>query len=156
IRMMFDRTERQPAHGSHKLLELAGDAGVDRPMTRIVRARRDLVDEKLTTLGEKHFDRKEANEIELFGDVARDPLRPFSNFIREARWRDRHVEDVVYVPVFDRRVGRPGPDCSARDNYRDLAGEIDKALKDANLAAHLPPGFVDVGFRRQRHLTLTV
>src|SRR5262249_23039420 len=61
-------------------------------------------------------------------------------------------EDVVDVLVFDRRVGRPGAAPAACDDHRDLARKIDKTLEDANLAAHPPPGFVDVTFPRQHHL----
>ena len=33
VRMMLDRAERQTAQRPHQLFELAGDAGVDRPMS---------------------------------------------------------------------------------------------------------------------------
>ncbi len=74
----------------------------------------------------------------------------------DPRGGDRGVEDVVGVLVFDRRVGRPGAVAPARDDDRNLAGEIDKAFEDADLAAHPPPRLIRLGLRRQRHLALAV
>ena len=47
--------------------------------------------------------------------------------------------------VLDRRIGRAGALTVARDDDRDLAGEIDEALEDGDLAADLMPGGVEVG-----------
>jgi len=43
IGMTIDRAERQAADGTHELLELAGDAGIDGPVAGIVYARGNFV-----------------------------------------------------------------------------------------------------------------
>ena len=96
-------------------------------------------------LGHEHLDRQHADEVELFGDVARDRLGPHRGLGLDPGRRDRGVEDMVDVLVFDRRVGGPGAVAAARDDDRDLAGEIDKAFEDADRAAHLPPRLLGPG-----------
>ena len=76
VGVMLDRAQRQTAHRPYELLKLARDAGVDRPMPRIVWARRDLVDEQVAGLRHEHLDREHPDEIELLGDMARDGLGP--------------------------------------------------------------------------------
>ena len=58
--------------------------------------------------------------------------------------------------VFNRRIGRPGAVCAARNDDRDLAGKIDKAFEDADLAAHSSPSVLGLDLRGQSHLTLAV
>ena len=72
IGVMLDRTERQTAQCPHQLLELAGGARVDRPMTGIVRAGRQFIDKHVAILGHKHFDREHPDQVELGRDVAGD------------------------------------------------------------------------------------
>ena len=58
------RPERQAAHGAHLLLELARDAGVDREVAGVVRARSDLVDEEAAVPGVEELDAEDADEIQ--------------------------------------------------------------------------------------------
>src|SRR5260370_26956421 len=71
VGVMLDRAEWQTAHRPYELLELARNAGVDRPMPRIMRARRDFVDEQVAGLGHEHLDPEHPYKIELLGDMAR-------------------------------------------------------------------------------------
>ena len=104
----------------------------------------------------EHLDRQHPDEIELFGDVAGDRLGAHRGLGADPRRGDRGVEDMIDVLVFDRRVGRPGAVAAARDDDRDLAGEVDKAFEDADRAAHLPPRLVRAGLGVKRDLTLAV
>src|SRR5436309_1971100 len=113
-------------------------------MTRIVRARRDLVDEDRTALRKEHLDRENPDEIELFRNMTSDRLRALGGIYRNSRGRDRRIEDMVDVLVFDWRIGRPGAVRAAPHDDRDLAGKIDEAFEDADLAAHSAPSVLGV------------
>src|SRR5258708_39704916 len=76
IGVVLDRAEWESPNPPHELLELAGEAGVTRPMARIVRTRSDLVDEHSTALRYEHLDRENPDQIELFCDVTRESLGP--------------------------------------------------------------------------------
>ena len=95
---------------------MAGEAGIDRPMARIVRARRDLVDEDSSALRHEHLDGENPDEIELIGDVTRDRLSAHGGIWRNSRRRDCRIEDMVGVLVFHRRIGRPGAVRAARND----------------------------------------
>ena len=58
--------------------------------------------------------------------------------------------------VLDRRIGRAGALAVARHDDRDLAGEIDEALEDRNLAADLAPGGGKIGVGAEHDLSLAV
>ncbi len=64
-------------------------------------ARGEFVDEELVGFGDEEFDAEDADDLELFEDGTRD----FDGFIvntrRNARGRDRDVEDVIVVRVFN-------------------------------------------------------
>ena len=137
-------------------LPYQGLGAVDRPVARIVRPRRDLVDQNLAGLRDEHFDCKHPDEVELLSDMTGDDLGAHRDLRSDAGRGDRRVEDMAGMLIFDRRIGRPGAVAAAGDDDRNLAGEIDKAFEDANLAAHALPGFLGLGFRRQRHLALAV
>src|SRR2546423_14949630 len=62
------RAQRQPANRADMLFELTRDAAFNRPMTRIMRARRQLVDEEGAVRLEKHFNCQETHEIRFFRD----------------------------------------------------------------------------------------
>ena len=66
--------ERQAADRAHQLLELAGGAGVDRPVARIVRPRRHLVGEHAAVLGDEHLQRDQPDQIEAVGQLDAEAL----------------------------------------------------------------------------------
>jgi len=85
------------------LLELAGAARVEGQVSRIVRARRQLVDEQFAAAGHKEFDTEDANVVEgihhCAGRLDR-PVRP-----KPADTSDGAVatsRDVMAMDVFDR------------------------------------------------------
>src|SRR5262245_45680748 len=51
----LSRSERQAADRTHLLLELTRDRGVEREMARVVRTRRELVDEQLVVCCDEEF-----------------------------------------------------------------------------------------------------
>src|SRR4029077_16982889 len=55
-----------------------------------------------------------------------------------------------------RRIGRPRAIAAARDDDRDFAREVNKALEDADLATHSPPRVFVLDLRGQGHLSLAV
>src|SRR6185437_11952731 len=99
---------------------------------------------------------EQSHEVELLGDVARDRLGAHRDLGRDARRRDGCVEDVVAVPVLDRHIGGAGPVHAARDDDRDLRGEIDQALEDAEPGAHLAPRRAEIAVGADHHLALAV
>ena len=61
VGVVLDRTERQAAQCSDKLLELVGYASVDGPMSGIMGPWRDLIDEQVPGLGHEHLDCQNAD-----------------------------------------------------------------------------------------------
>src|ERR1051326_3109954 len=63
---MAHRIAKRPAgDGADVLFELTDGAGLQRPVTGIVHARRDLVDQKRSIAPNKEFDRSEEHTSEL-------------------------------------------------------------------------------------------
>ena len=106
---------------------------------------------------DEHLDREQADEVELLGDAAGDRLGARRDLGRHRRRRDGGVEDVVDVPVLDRRIGRA---CrrprrarrsprSRRRNRRSLRGSPSSVPKLRHAAARSVAG-------ADRHLALAV
>ena len=68
------RAERQAEDGAQVVLELAGLGAFDRPVARVVDARRDLVREQLAVDVEQ-LDGEHADVVELVEERARDARR---------------------------------------------------------------------------------
>ena len=90
-------SERPTCDRSYMLLELRGGGAVERPVTRIMDARCDLVDKKLlrpifipSTAGHEHFNRDDATIIERVRNHAGQPGRlggyPPTEGARERVW----------------------------------------------------------------------
>ena len=69
------RSERQAADRAHLLLELARDRGVEREVTRVVRPRRELVDEQLAVGADEELHAQHADVVERLQNRARDLAR---------------------------------------------------------------------------------
>ena len=76
----FGGAQRQPADGPHLLLELAGHGGVDGEVARVVRARRQLVDEQPAVARS----RKSSTQSTPTTPAARAPSRAISTASRRA------------------------------------------------------------------------
>ncbi len=150
------RPERQAADGADLLLELTGHAGVDGQVARVVRARRDLVDEQRAVTRQKELDAQDADGIEPFHDRARDLLGLPRDFRRDPRGEHGHVQDVVPVRVVDEAVvGERAVHAPRRDDA-GFALERDESFQDALLTAQrLPRSGRFVG-AQNLHLALAV
>ena len=82
------------------------------------------------SLVDEHLDREQPDEVERSAMARAIATARAASLGRQRRRRDGGVEDVVDVPVLDRRIGRACAVLAARDDHRDLAGEIDEALED--------------------------
>ena len=60
------------ADGPQLLLELAGHASVEREVARVVRPRRQLVDQQRAVAGDEELDAQHADHVERFEHAARD------------------------------------------------------------------------------------
>src|SRR5688572_2057145 len=69
------RPKGQTAYGAYLLLELTGDRAVERQVTRIVRTRRQFVDEQLAVGAEEKLHAEHADVLELLEDGPSDFLR---------------------------------------------------------------------------------
>ena len=103
----FRRTERQPADRAHLLLELARPARVEREMARVVRPRRDLVDEQPAVTRYEELDAEDADVLERVHHAAGRFDRERRDGIGHARGRDRDVQNVPVVRILDRTKMRP-------------------------------------------------
>src|SRR6516165_9245126 len=115
-------------------------------MSGVVRARGDLVDEDVARLRHEYLDRKNAHQAELFGNMTRNGLRSHRRLRTDSSRCNRRLEDMVHVLVFYGRIGCPGAVSRTYDNNRDLAGKIDKAFEDPDLATHPPPSLFGSDF----------
>ena len=134
------RSQGQAADRTHLLLELARHAGVEREVPRVVRTRRDLVDEQPAVGRQEELDAQHADVDELLHDGVRDlaPLR--RQCVRvDTRRRHRDVEDVVAMHVLDRTVVRERAVEPARGDHRHFVRELDDAFDDDFLVADQAP-----------------
>ena len=122
--------ERQAAQRAHLLLELVGDAGVDRVMPAVVRARRDLVDQQLS-LADEELDAENTNVIELARQRQREFLRFGTQAVRDPRWRNAHIENAVAMPVLGDREATGLSVVATRQHHRDLDIERQELLEHA-------------------------
>src|SRR5205814_8123759 len=121
------------------LFELARSARIEREMTGIVRTRRELVDEEAPVARHEELDAKDADVIERVHDAPSRIDRERSSRRRDVGRRDRNVEDVAAMCVFDWTEMRPAAADAARANHRDLAIEIDERFEDGFAAAERFP-----------------
>src|SRR4051812_870680 len=126
----FRRPERQSTNRPQLLLELAGPAGVEGEMARVVRPRRQLVRQQRSVTRNEELDAQDAHVIERLHHCARDLDRLRRCRLRYRGGRDRYVENVMRVRVLERAEVRPLAVDAARANHRDLAREIDEGLDD--------------------------
>src|SRR5258705_293029 len=92
---LLGRAEREAADGAELLLELAGAAGIERQMSRIVRTRCQLVDEQAAVPCKKELDAQKADVLERFED----PMHDVHGLCRDRRRhigrRHRQVENMT-------------------------------------------------------------
>ena len=135
----------EAADGSHLLLELVGDAGVDGVVAAVVGAGGNLVDEDAAIAGDKHFHSHGADVVEADGDGFPEFERLINEVGLDAGGGDGDVEDVVGVFVFHDAMGggaardRPGA------NDGDLAHKRDPLLDHGVVPLELLPGGGEIG-----------
>ena len=129
--------ERQVGEHARLLLELRRDAGVDRVVAAVVRARRDLVDEQRAVARDEHLDAQHAAVVERRPRRAVAISRASSRSAAvDARRHDRHVEDAVAMAVLGDRPGRrPRRGRCARRSPRPRRRASTQLLEHARLAA---------------------
>src|SRR4029450_10459536 len=64
----FRRSQRPSAYSADLLLELTRATGVERQMPRVVRTRRDLVDQQASVFGEEKFNAQHPDVVEALKD----------------------------------------------------------------------------------------
>src|SRR5574340_639993 len=126
--------EWQAAERTHLLLELVGDAGVERVVAGVVRARGDLVDQELAA-DDKELNRHHADVAELVGNGARHVASLGSDLVGDAGGDDGDVEDAVFMAVLGDREHDAFAGVAAGEHDRHLALELDEAFQHAGLAA---------------------
>src|SRR5678815_1886201 len=99
-------------------------------MPGVVRTRSELVDDQFAVSLQEHLHRQKSNEIETLGYLAGELASHSGNAVRDARWGERKIEDVVPVNIFaNRKQGRPTV-WSTSDDDRDFFLKIDHALQN--------------------------
>ena len=131
--------ERQAADGADVLRELAGGAALDGPMTRIVDARRDLVDQQPAVPGDEELDAEHADMIERPDGALRTLPRRRRESRRDGGRRQRHIEDAVRMAVLDRVEARHRAARRPRDDRRDLALDGRDRFEDRRTTAERAP-----------------
>ena len=110
------------------LLELTRDGALDRPVTRVVWAHCQLVDEH-SGWGIEHLHREHAHHAELTRDPQPDLLRRDRMVGKQTRRGcDHFAADAVGLNRSDDRVGSGLPVRAACDQDRELSGKRDRFL----------------------------
>src|SRR3954447_27063504 len=131
--------ERQVQHRTQVLLELAGAGPLDGPVTAVVRAHGQLVDQHAGP-GVEHLDGEDAGDPETLGDVEGGPLRGQGVVLADLGGGEDLPAHTVDLHGLDDRVDGSLPVGAARDNYRELAVVVDPLLGQQPAAAGEPVG----------------
>ena len=121
------RAERQPEDRPQVVLELARLRALDRPVTGVVHARRDLVRQQLPADVEQ-LEREHADVLELVEDLRR--IRLGDGLRRVRSGCTRRPQDPVLVHVLDEWVETRLAEVAADGDQRQLAVERDALLQD--------------------------
>src|SRR5262249_46898165 len=119
------RHRQWPARdGSDMLLELRYRASVERPVARIVYARRDLVHQDGmpgAIANDEHFDRKPAHIAECFGNSAGDPQRLTGHRRSHFGGYSRNFQDMAAVLILGDIEALDFPVAAAGRHHGDFA-----------------------------------
>src|SRR5207253_6659239 len=122
------RTGWKIADGADVLLELRGDRALDGPVTAVVHAGRDLIDQRAFRAGEE-FDSEDANMVERLGDSQSDGARFVDLRSHGLAARDgRQVENAAAVLVLRTVPEAVATVRPAGDDDREFGGEVDRRL----------------------------
>src|SRR5690348_306658 len=131
--------DRPPGYRANMLLELRYRSAVKRPMSGIVHARRDLVDQELTLAQHEHFHREHADIAELLRNDLGNTPRLRGIVLRQRRRHARRFEDMVAMLVLGDVETFDDAGLAARRDNRNLALERYERFEDAGLSAGLAP-----------------
>ena len=153
----FGRAQRQAADGAQLLLELAGDAGVERQVPGVVRPGRELVDQQPAVAASGRT-RRTARRPRPARRARRGRSRRLrcGDRRRHRAGGDRDIEDAVAMRVFDRAVVRERAVDAARRHHGELALEIDEGFEHGLDAADRAPGRSASSARSDERLALAV
>src|SRR5205814_8478472 len=94
--------------------------------------------------------------IERFQHGLRDAHSVGDDPLDYRSWRDRNIENVAAMHVFDWPEVRPRAVNAARADHRDFTFEIEERLENGLLPAEGAPGSECIRVVRDAHLTLAV
>ena len=143
-------------HSPQMVLELAGFGALDRPVTAVVHARRDLVGEQ-PAIEVEEFDAADADVVERVeqrNDAGFGCL--LERVVVAARRGTRHPQDAASMFVFDRRPATDLAVVAPHGDDRALACEGYERLEDQRDAAEVVPRAVGRGRVVQDRLALPV
>src|SRR6266852_5518970 len=141
------------------LLELRYRAPVERPVARVVYARRDLVHHygmSGAIANDEHLDRKHAHIAECFGNPAGDPKRLSGHRRSHFGGYSRYFQDMAAMLVLGDIEALDFPIAAARRHHGDFAFERHERLDDRGLAADRSPRSGRIVAGMQRCLALAV
>src|SRR6185295_7433521 len=150
--------KRPTANRSRMIFELAHDTGVERPVTRVVHARRNLVDHEigLVTATLEHLNGKHADMAECPGDLAGDGPRREGRALRDARRDTADGEDPVLVHVFHRIIEFDGAILATHRDDRNFAPEPYQSFEHGGDTADRSPSALNLALVADQHLSLAV
>ena len=147
--------DRPPGDAADVRVELVDRARLDRVVARVVRARRQLVDDHAVVLGDEQLDGERAGQLEAAGQRPGQLVRTRFDRCRHVGRRDRQVQDVVAVDVVHDRE-RHIVLAVAGHQDRRLEGEIDESLEDRRREVVIRPDPRQVILAVQHDLAVTV
>ncbi len=128
------RAERPAEDRSEMVLELARDRALDGPVTGVVHAGRELVDEQLSVHVEE-LDGEDTHVLELVEELPDEPLRRGLEPLGHARRRsEAAAQDPAVVVVLDQRPARGCAVAAARPRAPTAHGRTARATRGR--AAH--------------------
>ncbi len=139
----FHAAQRQVAHCPRVLLELARQSRVERQVPRVVRPRGQLVDHDPPVARQEHLHGEQPLHVQRLRHGAGEFLGLAQHVRGEARWADRHVEDVAGVDVLEHGERLQFTPAVACADHRKLRVKLHPTLQHAAAclaAAPLRPG----------------
>jgi hypothetical protein len=124
-------SKRQATHRTNMLLELTRDSTFNRPVARVMRTRRKLIDNNAIG-GDEHFDAHHTDDIQAVQDTLSKGRRACLKFRRCAWSRDKRcVQNVICVNVLNEGIESNISSGITRTDNRTFPQKRDQCLENA-------------------------
>ena len=132
--------QRESAAHPDLLLELTGLRRIDRPVSGVVRARGNFVDDNAAVRQHEHLHGEHADAVQFADHRAGRRNRGVRRGLGNQRRHDGRPKDATGMPVLSRLVRCFLPVLRTGDDHRHLTREVDPAFQDDWYVPQAIPG----------------